>query len=366
MVLEEWMNNEVISEKQAIFLVALFVVAETFVLTRGMEAKQDFWLAIILGMVISVPFMLMFSRLHKLYPEKDLFDINESIFGKVLGKILSFLLIIYVATNMLSVMSVFNNFIITAALVDTPKLLTYMVLTILCIYGIKAGIEVMARWTEFFFPIIITFLFLGTILLIPNMNIKNLYPILNQGFRPVVEGGILTFLFPLSETIAFVMIFTNSKKNISFTKIYLYGSILGGSLILILVLTEVLVMGVDKTLMYYFPGYQTFTRLSIGGEAARLEILSGATFILGGFLKISVLLLAVSRGFAKIFNFDNYRFIATPTGLLIATVSYYFYESTIFMFEWISDFWGYFAFPFQFIAPIIIYIVAEIKMKLIN
>lgn len=360
------MNKEVISEKQGIALITLFIVAETFVLTRGMEAKQDAWLAIILGMVISLPFMLIFARLHKLYPKKDLFDINEYIFGKILGKLLSFLLIYYVATNMMSVMSAFNHFIITASLVKTPIEIPYIILTLLCIYGIRVGVEVLARWTEVFLPVIILVLFIGTILLIPKMNIKNLQPILNQGFKPVIEGAILTLLFPLSETIAFVMIFTNSKNHISFKRIYIYGLLIGGSLILLLVLTEILVLGVDETLIHYFPGYQTFTRFSIGGLIERLEILSGATFILAGFIKISILLLAVSRGVAKIFNLDDYRFVAAPTGLLIGNLSYILYDSTMIMFEWISEFWGYFAFPFQFITPIIIYVFAEVKIKSLN
>lgn len=360
------MNKEVISEKQGICLITLFIVAETFVLARGVEANQDSWLAIIFGMVISVPFMLIFARLHRLYPQKDLFDINEYVLGKVLGKIISFLLICYVAVNMMSVMSVFNNFINVVSLDDTPMAIPYIVLTLLCIYGVRAGVEVMARWTEFFLPLIIIGLIIGIILLIPKMHLKNLQPILSEGAKPVIEGGILTFLFPLSETIAFIMIFTSLKNNISFKRTYIYGLILGGSLLLILSITEVLVIGVNQTSIYYFPGYQTFTRLSIGEVVQRLEIISGATFILGGFIKISVLLLAVSRGIAKIFNLDDYRLIVTPTGLLIANVSYIFYESTMFMFEWIADFWGYFAFPFQFIIPIIIYIVAEVKMNPLN
>lgn len=358
------MNKEIITEKQGIFLIALFIVAEVFVLTRGMEAKQDFWLAIILGAIISIPFMLMFARLHKLFPKKDLFDINEQIFGKILGKVLSFLLIYYVATNMMSVMSVFNYFIVTVSLVDTPLAMTFLVLILLCIFGVKAGIEVMARWTQFFLPIIISVIVIGIVFLIPQMSIKNLFPILNQGVKPLLEGTAFTFLFPLSETIAFVMIFTSLKNNTPFKKTYMYGLLFGVGLILVLALTEVLVIGVNQTIIHYFPGYETFARLTIGTVVEGLEIISGTTFVLGGFIKLSILLLAVCRGLAKIFNFKDYRFVVAPTGFLIANISYIFYDSTMFMFDWIADIWGYFAFPFQVVMPIMIYIGAEIKMRL--
>lgn len=360
------MNKEVISEKQGIFLITLFIVAETFVLTRGMEARQDFWLAIIFGIIISVPFMLIFARFNRLYPGKDLFDINEIVFGRIIGKILSFLLIYYVATNMMSVMSVFNHFIVNVHLVDTPLAIPYIGLLLLCIYGVKAGVEVLGRWTEFFLPIIMLVLFVGIIFLIPFMDFDNLYPILEKGVKPVIVGGALTFLFPLSETIAFVMIFTNIKKKGTFRGIYMYGLIFGGFSILILVFTEVMVIGVDETISYFFPGHHTFSRITLKGIVEGLEILSGTTFVLGGFIKLSILLLAVCRGFAKIFDLKDYRSIVTPIGLLIANVSYFFYDSTMFMFSWIADYWGYFAFPFQFILPIIIYIGAELKKKTIK
>ncbi|WP_176461734.1 GerAB/ArcD/ProY family transporter [Anaeromicrobium sediminis] len=358
------MNKEVISEKQGIYLITLFIVAETFILTRGMEAKKDFWIAIILGIIISIPFMLMFSRLHRLYPNKDLFDINEDVFGKILGKIISFLMFYYVATNMMSVMYVFNDFIVSVSLLKTPKGVTYMSLTLLCIWVVKEGIEVMAKWTEIILPIILITLFVGVVLLIPQMRLVNMQPFFTEKIGAIMEGSIFTFLFPLSETIAFTMIFTGLKKQGSFNRLYLIGLIFGGGLILILVLTEVLVLGVNDTLSFYFPGYNTFTRVNIGVLLQRLEIISGATFLLGGFIKISVLLMAVSRGVAKVFNFNDYRFIVTPTALIISNVSYFFYESTMFMFEWISDFWGYFAFPFEFVMPIVIWIGAEVRKKI--
>lgn len=357
------MNREVISDNQGVCLIILFIVAETFVLTRAMEAKQDFWLAIIFAMLISIPFMLIFYRIHSLDTNKDILDINEYIFGRILGKILNFLLVYYVATNMMSVMYVFNDFIITASLRNTPKEITYISLTILSIWVAKGGIEVMGRWTEYILPIIIIVLFIGSILLIPQMEINNMKPILSAGIKPIIEGGILTFLFPLSETIAFTMIFSGLKSKKSYKKIYLKGLIYGGLFIILLVLTEVLVLGVKDTLIFYFPGYRTFSRLNPRGVMQRLEIISAATFILGGFIKISVLLLAVSRGTAKIFGFHDYRFIVTPVALIIANISYIFYDNTIHMFEWISDFWGYFAFPFEFCIPIIIWIMVEIKNR---
>ncbi len=161
------------------------------------------------------------------------------------------------------------------------------------------------------------------------------------------------------------MIFATLKENTSFKKVYLLGLIFGGGLMLILALSEVLALGVNQTLTHYFPGYQTFARVSVGGTIDRLEIISGITFIIGGFIKISVLLLAISRGTAKIFNLKNYRNIVTSIGLLVANLSYVFYKSTMVMFQWIADYWGYFAVPFELIMPVLLYVIVKIKRRMI-
>ena len=87
------MKNEVISERQGIILIILFILGSTLLIGSAGQAKQDAWIAIIIAISWSIILLLMFSRILSLYPGKDLFDILQITFGKFIGKIISILMI---------------------------------------------------------------------------------------------------------------------------------------------------------------------------------------------------------------------------------------------------------------------------------
>ena len=75
-----------------------------------------------------------------------------------------------------------------------------------------------------------------------------------------------------------------------------------------------------------------------------------------------ICLFAASKGIAKIFNVENYRQVVVPVTLFIMAFSSVIFENTHEMLEW-AKIYKYYAFPFQVILPLIIYIVAEIKHR---
>ncbi|MCG8642507.1 MAG: spore germination protein, partial [Desulfobacterales bacterium] len=69
------MKKEVISDKEGLALFVLFIIGTNAILGTGFAAKQDVWLAILLGMLISLPIIFVYARLHFIFPQKNLFDI---------------------------------------------------------------------------------------------------------------------------------------------------------------------------------------------------------------------------------------------------------------------------------------------------
>lgn len=84
---------------------------------------------------------------------------------------------------------------------------------------------------------------------------------------------------------------------------------------------------------------------------------------MGGFVEISIYLLATCKGIIKFFGYEDYRFIVTPTTLLVVNLSYFEFDSITSYFEWSIETWPYYSFLFQVILPIIILVVVEIKKK---
>lgn len=357
------MRKELISDKEAIAIIVLFLSGSTSIFVSGLEAKKDLWIAIIVAVFMVLPMITIFARLHQLYPNRDLFDIIEICFGKYFGKLIMIVFTWYTFYWAADVLNNYGFFIDRVSLNKTPKILIILFLGGLCTSGIKQGIEVLGRWAELFLLIAVIFILSTTFLMGSKMNINNIRPILEEGIRPVLKGAYNVFTQPFIQTVAFTMAFSGLKRKKSSYTVYYTGLLIGSILTLIISLTSILVIGAEEAIASYYPSYITITRMDIGGLLQRLEVIIAIVFILGGFIKISILLLCTCKGISKIFGYNNYRFLLIPISLLTINLSYFQYDSVMHYFRFNTDIWPVYFFPFHIILPVIIWVIAETKKK---
>jgi len=189
------MDREVISDKQGIMLLILFITGSTLVLPTAVEAGRDLWLAILLAVTAAGVAVFIYARILYLFPTKDLFDITQELFGRFLGKLLVLIYTWFAFHLCVLVLRNFGDFISIVGLEGTPMIVPMAVTGTLCIWGVKEGIEVLGRWAEFFLPITALLMLTAILLLIPNMKIDYLLPILYDGIKPVLKGGYAVFTF---------------------------------------------------------------------------------------------------------------------------------------------------------------------------
>jgi spore germination protein KB len=80
-------------------------------------------------------------------------------------------------------------------------------------------------------------------------------------------------------------------------------------------------------------------------------------------LKSSVCLFVTCKGIARLFNLQDYRSIVIQTGLLMIYFSYTVYENIMDMTFWAFKVYPYYAFPFQVLIPVLLWLAAEIKAR---
>lgn len=356
------MNKEVISNKQGISIISLFIMGSSMILTTAGEAKKDIWIALILSILSSLPIVLVHARLQSLFPKKDLYDILEFVLGKFIGKGISILFIGFSFFLCGLVLRVFGDFIYVVALADTPKVISMIFTGALSIWIVKEGIEVIGRWGEFFFIVIIVLLMIIFLLLIDNMNINNLCPLFNEDLNIVIKASFHAFVFPFTQTIIFTTVFSTFNKKDSY-KVYTLGILIGWAVLFIFSVNDILVLGVDISGNMYFPSYASARLLKIGTLPADFEIIIAVAFLIGGFIKVSMCLLSTCNGIAKTFGFNDYRFLVTPIGLLVINLSYFIHGNVMEKSKFALEVYPFYALPFQVILPMIILILAEIKKK---
>ena len=356
------MKNEAISERQATILIILFLLGNSLLVGTGNLAKQDVWIAIIIAISWSVILLLMFSRILSLYPGKDLFDILQIVMGKFIGKIISILMIWFAFHTGTLVLRILADFTNTLVFPDTPVVMPMIFFTILLIWSLKAGIEVLGRWAEYFSWIIILIVIIVPVLSIPQMDISRLKPILSNGVEPLLKGAFGSFTFPFGQTVIFTMVFSNISKVKNYKKTFIIGLLVAGGLILLTSLRNLLVLGSETISGLLFHSTMSVSLIRLG-FLQRLEMTVVIVFLVCVFIKVSICIFAVCNGVSKVFGFDDYKFIATPVALLMLSFSFFVYKSTMESQFFASNIWPYYSFPFEVIIPLIIFIVAEIKSR---
>jgi spore germination protein KB len=260
----------------------------------------------------------------------------------------------------------FGEFIITVALPETPMIVPIIIFGLLCIWGAKAGIETIAKCAEYFIIFVTALITTSSLLVIPNLDTDNILPIMGNGFGKAMAGVLSSLTFPFGETVIFMTFFSALQHKKSPYKVYIPALLLGGAVVVFIALRNIMVLGPLTIKAVYFPSYSAISRVNIGDFLQRIEIAVTIIFILSGFIKIALCLLAATRGLARVLGFDDYRILVMPVGLLMVNLAYTIYKDIGEMFDWAFKVWPYYAFPFQVILPLLIWVFIELKQKAKN
>ncbi len=360
------MNKEILSRKQTISLIILFLIGDVLIFGVARAGKKNLWLAIILAGIITIPIILIFTDLYKTFPNKNVLEINEIIFGKYLGKLINSLFLVFVLYKGVFVLRSLSEFITTVSFPETPTVIPIILTIILCIWITKEGIEVIGRYSQLYVFILGIFIIISFTLIIPNMNIQNMSPIFYIELNSLIKGTVSAFTFPFGEiVIIFLVLKSSNTRNFS-VSLYLKALFLTTLSIFFISVTQILVLGINSYVYNYFPSYETLSRVIIGEFLRSIEIIVGVSFISAVFVKIAFCLYAAAKSTTSILGFSDYKFVVAPIALMMINFSLIMYTDLMHLFEWNEKYWFYFGLPFQILLPILIFIVAKLRSKKFN
>lgn len=357
------MAKEVITRGEARCIIMLFIMGSTLILGTAGQAQTDKWIAILLAMGMAAPFMLMYGRLLDLFPGNDLFDIFEIVFGKWLGKIFVLLFTWYALHLGALVLRNYGEFMDSVAMPETPMIVPMLFIGMLSIFVVKAGIETMGRSSRLLLNFCLALICIVAFLAMGRFQFENLLPVLDKGFGRVWEGAFSAFSFPFAETVLLTTILPHLKGGKSTASSFLYAMLLAGMIVLFIAVRNSVVLGEIALTSTYFPSYIAVSRVNVGDFIQRIEGTVAVVFVVTVFIKISVCLFAASKGISKLFGLHNYRSVVIQCGLLLTYLAYFIYENIMEMEHWATYINKYYAFPFQVVIPMVLYIFAEVKVR---
>lgn len=326
------------------------------------ELAQDNWIAIILACLAMVPIIFVITRLIKIYPGKNIFDMAELSLGKVGGNIASALFTIY--SFVLCVWRAYMYGLFTGLTVffNTDFSIILFLFFIAGIYLAYSGAENLGKSSTLTAILAVAAIFILIIASLNQSNFRNLLPAFNHSASEIGSATMRGLTIPFGEMVLSLSVADKFVTDKRVSKVYYLSLVVACIFTLVEFLQVCTILGAETMSYIIFPYYSAISIIKFEEFFERIESIVAMTYTLLGIVKFALTLISSSTGVSKIFKLSSYRKALIP----IALIAFAFCLSP---FKHVSDIapflnnYEYAAFFFQFIIPIIIWIFAEIKFR---
>ncbi|MDP4153459.1 MAG: endospore germination permease [Bacillota bacterium] len=356
------MQNHKLSVNQMVSTIILFSFGSSIILGVSTKVNQDSWISLIVAAVLTIPIYLVYSRIIKLFPDMDFFSMLEMLFGKVIGKTITVILVWYAVHLGSLVLRNFSEFVEISGMPETPQLPLAILMIAVLIYLVKSGIETIGKWSLCCLPIILFIVVLTVVLSSKNADLGNLMPIMEHTPKEIISESYKVFTFPFAECVMFLFLSSSFRKKDNPVKIYMWALLISSVTLAVIIIRNYSVLGPALVKESYFPSYMAARIINIGDFLSRIEGTISLNFLLAGITKMAICIMVASNGISSLFNIENEKVMIVPMSLLTLSLSMVLYKSTMEMYNFIEVYRIY-AIPFEIIIPLIIWITAEVRLR---
>ncbi|GAA0435751.1 endospore germination permease [Lentibacillus halophilus] len=327
--------------------------------TTAAYADHDMWMSPVWGSLAGYLAVYNAYKLNTLYTKETLIQYSQHIIGFIPGKVIGFFYIFYFLHNESLVVNQYGEFVAGIFLPQTPMIVVNIAMVIVCGIAVRGGLETIARTAQIFIPVTFLLWIIIIVLLIPELEPNNMFPIMGDGMMPSIKGAyILQSWFSLFIMVAFLLPFIEDHK-----KSLKWGMHSVTSVLFTMVITNLatlLIFG-EITTRFFYPVMDAARYVSIADFFQHIEALVMAIWVSGIFIKTAVFYYVVVLGTAHWLKLDDYRPIVWPIGFLIIgftvwapgiqEISQYFATTSII-----------YSVLFQTIIPLLLLVIAVFKV----
>lgn len=322
----------------------------------------DVWLSILLGTAIGALFIWIYAKLGELNPDKTFIETIMLYLGKWAGGLVAVFFIIAGLIFTEQIIWYISDFIKTEFAYTLPDLLLNASYVGLLAFALWCGIETMYRTTELLFVFLFPIFIIMTLMLIPNMDLKNLLPVMENGVTPVLKGSI-PFMSNCVLPIVFLnMVYPVCFQNVKEAKKALFkGYLLGTFSNLIHITACVLVLGSGLIANTRFAMFLTNEQIDLLVIFSRIEAFSFSIWMGVSFIACFCYAYAGIFGLSQLLKINNYRILIMPMMLLFVIYSDIIYNDVDYELKWDLLTFPPLIFTLGFILPLVLLIASFIK-----
>lgn len=311
-------NSEKMSSLQFFMLIITIVVPFghfVYINLAISSVGNDAWIALLIAGCIGLGIVYLQFFMALRHPDKSLTDYTLSVFGRLIGSLISgiyILLFIFTSSMTLHLMNAFMGMIYSR----TPMIVFTICLLAISYWVVYEGIEVLSRVAQLVLPLLILLGLFATLLTLKDKHFNNLLPILHRPLLSLTTAtGVFVMMF--SEIILFSMMVLNTNNPKVLPKL---------SLVLVAVLTcmflgpitgPVLIFGSDLAQNILFPTFAEIRYIEYSSVFERVDVIGIFLWIMGAYLRSSGYCFGATRGIANLLKRPDERKVAWLTIILI-------------------------------------------------
>jgi spore germination protein KB len=348
----------------------LYEIGSTTLFARGIEAKQDAWVAILLGMLMGLVMLWVYTGIQMGYPDKNLPEIMITLLGNWIAKPLILLYALFFLINSTFNLREFTELFTMTVLPKTPITVLIVIVMLTAIYAVVSGVEVFARTAEFSMPIFFLFLIAIYVMTFASglVDFSNLRPVLENGWKPVFTAAFPSIVnFPFNEMFVFLMFwsFLNCKESIRKVSFIAVG--VSGAFLVVSVIIMISVLGVRITSGTWIPLFEVIKLINVGDFVTNLDSVGITFMLIGGFFKMTVFFYGGVLCLQSFFKRQMQTRLILVSAIFTAAFSILFYPNLVFH-RWVGTkvYTPIVQTIYLIILPLLIFVIMKVKGKMCN
>ena len=347
---------------QYLFSVACFIQASSLVNSFFLSVgKKDSWMAVLAATVVCIPIMWVYSRPMMRFPDKTLIQINEIVFGPVIGKIFSVCYLWFFFTLAALNARDVGEFVQKTTMSNTPPILVITVFVLVCALAVRQGLSATLRYSALF-SLLSLFIVISTLLLsMGKMKLENFLPLFDQPLQKYFQSTHIISTIPFGELVVFLMITPALKiQPKKMLRTLLGGFVLGALSLLLIVFRDTAVLG-NTVGLFTLPSFETLRLIDVVSILSRVEILFAMILMILMFFKVSFLFYVSVLALKQIFKLNAIKHVVMSMSALIVIYSIIAFRSAAEHAVSGTQSTPFIWLPFEFILPIAALVTAKIR-----
>lgn len=325
------------------------------------HAGRDMWLSPVWASITGFLTVYIVYRLNRLFPKETIIEYSKRIVGTIPAKLLGllYLLLYFHMTGI--VVREYGEFMVGSFFQRTPLFVIMGSMILVCALNVRGGVEVIARTAQFFVPIVVILFTCIVLLLIPDLDPRNMLPIMEHGLLPSLKGSVVPHgWFSEYILISFLLPYLSDRQ-----KGLHWGMISAAAVMVTMVITNFasLFLFGEITAALPYPVMSAARYISLAEFFEHLEALVMAIWVAGTFMKISMFYYVLVLGTAQWTGLSGYRPLVLPIGLILVSFSFWVGASLQELVHFLSTVSPFYFLILQTVLPAILLMIALLRKK---